>query len=278
MPIHPTAVIDRQAEIDPTAEIGAYVVVEGPVRIGARTTVRPHAYLCGWTTVGCDCDIHAFAAVGDLPQDFHYNGERSYCRIGDKVNIREGVSIHRGSQPESATIIGDECFLMAYSHVGHNCELGRGVKITNLSALGGHVQIGDLAIVSGSCVAHQFVRIGKLAFVAGGCRVTMDAPPFFTIYGDSTVVTHNVVGMRRAGYDAESLREIRSSLRLLYRSGQGFRQALAELIPRVQTPAGRELVAFLQEPSRRGICSGGQPHRQRVRHDGRDEETAESGR
>lgn len=264
MAIHPTAVIDPQAEIDSTVDIGPYVVIEGPVHIGAHTSVRAHAYLNGWTRVGEHCEIHPFAVVGHFPQDFHYHGERSYCEVGDRVTIREGVTIHRGTQPESSTVIGDDCLLMAYSHVGHNCVLARSAKVFNLGQIAGHVDIGEGAIVSASALVHQFVRIGSLAFVAAAARITMDVPPFLTAYGESTVVQHNLIGMRRAGYDAAAAHEIRCAFRTLYRSGLPFREAVAKLASEVQTDAGRQLLAFLQAPSKRGICAAGRSHRLRA--------------
>jgi UDP-N-acetylglucosamine acyltransferase len=268
MAVHPTAVIDKQAEIDKTAEIGPYVVIEGPVRIGPNTTVRAHAFLDGWTQIGEGCEIHPFAVVGHLPQDFHFGGERTYCKIGDRVVIREGATIHRGTQPESSTTVGDECFLMAYSHIGHNCELSKGAKVYNMAALSGHVEVGENAIISGYSLIHQFARIGKLAFIAAASRISMDVPPFFMAYGESTVIQHNILGMRRAGYGEEDLREIRSAFRALYRSGKVFREGLEGLAASVRTPAGRELVAFLQAESRRGICAAGRTNRQRLQQDG----------
>lgn len=264
MAVHPTAVIDRQAEIDPSAEIGPYVVVEGAVRVGAGTKVRAHAYLSGWTQIGEGCEIHPFAVVGHFPQDFHYSGERSYCKIGNRVVIREGATIHRGTQPESWTIVGDECLLMAYSHVGHNCVLGNGAKVYNTTLLAGHVDVGDNAIVSGTSLVHQFSRIGKLAFVAGGARVSMDVPPFFMAYGESMVVQHNVIGMRRAGYSPDDIKEVREAFRILYRSGHTFRNAVDRLAESVHTPAGQELLAFLRAESSRGICAAGRHNRSRL--------------
>jgi UDP-N-acetylglucosamine acyltransferase len=266
MAIHPTAVIDPSAEIDSSVEIGPYVVIEGPVQIGPGTRVLTHAYLCGWTTIGSGCEIHPFAVVGNLPQDFHYEGERSYCRIGDRVVIREGATVHRGTQPESTTVIGDACFLMAYAHVGHNCELGTGVKVYNMAALSGHVEIADGAIVSGYALVHQFVRIGRLAFIAGAARVTMDVPPFMTCYGESTILQHNVVGMRRAGYARDEVLEIRQAFRLLYRSGKTFRAATEALTQTVHTRAGQELARFLAGESRRGYCAANTSRRRAGRH------------
>jgi len=263
MAIHPTAIIDKSAQIDSTADIGPYAIIEGPVKIGAKTKIRAHAYLSGWTEIGQRCDIHPFAVVGHLPQDFHYNNERSYCKIGNDVIIRESATIHRGTQPESETIVGDECFLLAHSHIGHNCILGRGVKVYNLAICSGHVEIDDQAIISGYGGIHQFCRIGKLAFAAGAARVTMDVPPFMTCYGLSTIVQCNVIGMRRAGYGNEAIKEVRDAYRILYRSGQTFRKAVAQVAEMVKTDAGRELVEFISVESKRGYCAGSTGHRDR---------------
>ena len=176
MAIHPSAVIDPKAELDSSVEVGPFVTIEGPVCIGAGTRVRPQAYISGWTQIGQRCDIHPQAVVGHLPQDFHYQGERTYCRIGDEVVIREGSTVHRGTQPESATVIGDGCVLLAYSHVAHNCQLGRRVKIYNMSLLSGHAEIDDDAIVSGYSLVHQFCRVGRLAYVAGASIINKDLP------------------------------------------------------------------------------------------------------
>jgi len=275
MPIHPTAIVDRQAEIDPSADIGPYAVVEGPVRIGARTKLQAHAFVNGWTTIGQDCDIHPFAVIGNLPQDFHYSGERSFCRIGDRVVVREGATVHRGTQPESATVVGDECLLMAYAHVGHNCLLEPGVKVYNMTALSGHVEVGAQAIISGYVLVHQFVRIGRLAFIAAQARLGMDVPPFMTAMGESTIVQYNVIGMRRAGYGKEDIAEIRRIHRILYRSGHLYSRAVEQAAREASTRAGRELVAFLQAPSRRGHCVGGRHFRARFHAAHPDEHAAD---
>jgi UDP-N-acetylglucosamine acyltransferase len=257
MPIHPTAIVDSKAEIDSTADIGPYVIIEGPVRIGAGTRVRSHAHLSGWTRIGERCDIHPFAVIGHLPQDFHHGGERSYCTIGNDVVIREGSTVHRGTQAESETIIGDGCFLLCYAHIAHNCRLGRGVKVYPYCAVAGHVEVGDDAILSGGVLIHQFVRIGSLAFAAAGAMIGMDVPPFLTVCDRNWVIQHNVVGMRRAGYSREEILEIRQAFRTLYRSGLTFRKAAERLGPAVQTRAGRMLLDFISVESQRGYCPGG---------------------
>lgn len=261
MAIHETAIIDPEARIDASAEIGPYVIIEGPVRIGARTRVRPHAFINGWTEIGEECDLHPFTVVGNLPQDFHYGGERSYCSIGNRVVIREGATVHRGTQPESETRIDDGCLLMAYCHVGHNCLLSRDVKIYNNVLLAGHVEIEESAIISASSMVHQFVRLGKFAFIAAGARITMDVPPFMMAFGESTIVQHNAIGMKRAGYSTEELAELRSAYRQLFRTRGKFSASVEDFAARARTNAGRELVQFLKAETKRGISVGGKHHR-----------------
>jgi UDP-N-acetylglucosamine acyltransferase len=257
MSIHPTAIIDKHAELDASVEVGPYVVIDGPVRIGAGTRIRSHVWLTGWTQIGERCDIFPFAALGGPPQDSHHQGERSYCRIGDRVIIREAVTIHRGTQPESATEIGDDCFITSQCHIGHNCRLGRGVTLIFTAGLSGHVEVGDRAILSGGSVIHQFARIGELAFVAANARVGNDVPPFMICHGESTIVNVNIVGLRRAGFNSEARQELRDAYRMLYRSGLPFRKAVDQLATMVRTDAGQRLVQFLRSESKRGFAAGG---------------------
>jgi UDP-N-acetylglucosamine acyltransferase len=262
MAIHPTAIIDPKAELDSTVEVGPYAIIDGPVKIGARTRIRAHAHLSGWSELGEECDIYPFAVVGGDPQDFHFKGERSYCKLGNRVIMREGSSVHRGSYPESATVIGDGTVFLATAHAGHNCELGRNVQVQHGALLAGHVFAEDRAIIGASSLTHQFVRIGSLAFIAAGARVSNDVPPFMICQGETTLVTHNVVGMRRAGYSPEAIFEIRQAYRTLYRSGLLFRDAVKRLADTVKTDAGQLLVRFLQSESKRGFAAGG-THRTR---------------
>jgi len=257
MPIHPTAVVDGKARIDPTATVGAYAIIEGEVQIGPDTVIYPHAYLSGWVQIGAGCQVHPGAVLGHVPQDFHFDGCRSYLRIGDGTIIREHASVHRGTQPDSETVVGRNCFVMGYSHIGHNCVVGDNVKIANLTLLAGHVTVGEGTFISGACQVHQFVRIGQYAMVGGGTRLTMDLPPFFMCLHENECVGLNVVGMRRAGFEKEEIAEVREGYRLLYRSGKGFRAAAQELAAKVQTAAGKRLAEFVAVPSKRGICAGG---------------------
>ena len=256
MAIHPTAVLDPAAQVDPTAEVGAYAVIDGPVRVGPGTRIYPHAYLTGWTEIGAGCQIHPFAVVGHLPQDFHFEGHQSYCRIGAGTVIREYVSIHRGTDPESTTLLGEKCFLLAHRHVGHNCVLGDQVTLINGALLAGHTQVGPGALLSAYAGTHQFVRVGEYAMVGPDGRVIMDALPFLTVHGRNACSGVNLVGMRRAGFSNDEIQEIKVAYKLLYRSGRPLSAAIEEFEAGVQTEAGRRLLAFVKAPSRRGLGAG----------------------
>ena len=256
MPIHPTAIVDPKAEIDPSVEIGPYAVIEGSVRIGAGTRILAHAFITGWTEIGQNCQIHPFAVVGNAPQDLAYDGAEAYCRIGDETVIREGVSVHRGTDPGSATVIGQRCFIMANAHVAHNCQLGDDVKLVNNVMLAGHVHVGSGAFFGGAAGIHQFVRIGELAMIRGWSRITMDIPPFITAAHDSECVSVNVIGLRRAGFTPDQRDEIRNAYRILYRNGITFSDAVNKLAETIKTDPGQRLLAFLQSETKRGFARG----------------------
>ncbi len=253
MPIHTTAIIDERAEIHDTADIGPYVVIDGQVRVGARTRVSPYAYLSGWTEIGEDCEIHPGAVVGHPPQDLAYSGAETYCRIGNGTILREGVSVHRGTDPGTATVIGERCFLMGTAHVGHNCVVGDDVKIANGAMLGGHVSVGRGTFLGGNAGVHQFVRIGDLAMIAGMARVVMDVPPYCMTDAEGKCGGVNAVGMRRGDFSREERDDVKRALRILYRSGLAFGDAVERLSGDVETEAGRRVLEFVRTPGRRGI-------------------------
>ena len=253
MAIHPTAIVDAGAEIDATAEIGAYAIIESGARIGPQSRVYSHAFIGGGTTLGRNVQVHPFAVVGHHPQDVKWTRTPSYATIGDGCVIREHVSIHRGTEPESTTVIGQRVFLMAASHVGHNCHVGDDGVLMNGVLLAGHVHVGRKATISGNAAIHQFCRIGEFSIVGGLTRVTTDIPPFM-MYAAQGVLGPNVVGLRRAGFNSEERAELREAHRTLYRRGLLFRDAVARLADEVHTEPGRRLVAFLREPTKRGIA------------------------
>ncbi len=256
MSIHPTAVIDSQAEIAADVEIGAYVVIEGRVRIGRGTRVMAHAYLTGWTEIGEDNEIHPGAALGGAPQDKAYGGQETYLRIGQRNIIREHVQIHRGTAADSATVIGDDNFLMANSHVGHNCRLGNNVVLANGALLAGYVEVGNNAFISGNCVVHQFVRIGDYALMRGLSGTSRDVPPYALIDWQHTVRGVNVIGLKRAGFDEKRIRAIRDAFRVLFRKGRNLALAVKEIEKSGRAnPDVSALLDFIKA-SRRGVCFG----------------------
>jgi UDP-N-acetylglucosamine acyltransferase len=256
MTIHPTAVIDPKAEIDSEVEIGPYVVIDGDVKIARGTRVMAHAYLTGWTEIGADNEIHPGAVLGDAPQDKAYKGQETYLRIGDGNIFREYVQVHRGTAAGSATVIGNNNFLMATSHVGHNCKLADNVILVNGALLGGYVEVGNNVFISGNCVVHQFVRIGDHALMRGLSGTSRDVPPFAIVDWQHTVRGVNVVGLKRAGFDDRRIRAIRAAFRILFRTGRNLALAVKEL--EASGTANSDVLAVLEfiKTSKRGVCFG----------------------
>ena len=256
MRIHPTAIIDTKAEIESDVEIGAYVVIDGQVKISRGTRVMAHAYLTGWTEIGENNQIHPGAALGGPPQDKAYRGQETYLRIGANNVIREYVQIHRGTAEGSATVVGSDNFLMATSHVGHNCRLGDGVTLANGALLGGYVEVGDHVFISGNCVVHQFVRIGAYALMRGLSATSRDVPPYAIVDWQHTVRGVNVIGLKRAGFDEARIRAIRRAFRILFRQGRNLALALKEA--QESDKASHDVAALLDfiRASKRGVCFG----------------------
>jgi len=256
MTIHPTAIIDPKAHIDTEVEIGPYVVIDGAVTLKRGTRVLAHAYLTGWTEIGEDNEIYPGAVLGAAPQDKAYKGQESYLRVGDRNIFREHVQVHRGTTPRSATVIGNDNFLMATSHVGHNCQIGDAVILANGALLAGHVEVGNSVFLSGNCVVHQFVRIGDFALMRGLSGTSRDVPPYAIIDWQHTVRGVNVVGLKRAGFDEKRIRAIRTAFRVLFRPGRNLAIALKEL--EQSTRANDDVAALVDfiKASKRGVCFG----------------------
>lgn len=252
---HPTAVIEPGARLDADVEVGPCAFIAAGAVIGAGCRIGPHATVYGGVTLGAGCRVHAGAVLGDLPQDTGFQGGASFVRIGAQCIIREGVTIHRGTKPDTATVIGDGCFLMANSHVAHNAVVGQHVVIANGALLAGYVEVGDRCFISGNVCIHQFVRVGRLAMLGGGAGISKDVPPFCTMrpVALNSVAGLNVVGMRRAGLSAADRLEVRRAFKLLYRSALNAQQAVAVLRAQFQSGPASEFAAFVAQ-SRRGIC------------------------
>ncbi len=256
MPIHPTAVVSPAAEIHPEADIGPYVVIDGRVRVGARTRVMAHAFLTGSTEIGEDNVIHPGAVIGHEPQDLAFGRQESYLRIGNRNVFREHSQVHRATTPGSATVLGDDNYLMHNAHVAHNCTLGNRIIIAGGALVAGHCVVEDGVFISGNCVVHQYVRIGRLAVLRGLSRASRDVPPFCIMDETHTVRGTNVVGLRRASFGPERVRAVRRALRVLFAGPTNLTQAMARVEadgPLTQDVAHQ--LAFIRA-SKRGVAVG----------------------
>jgi UDP-N-acetylglucosamine acyltransferase len=255
MSIHPTAVIAPTVQLGQGVAIGPFACIEDDVVVGDGCVIGPHVCLMRFTRLGANCRIHAGAVLGDLPQDRNFTGSESCVEIGAGCVIREGATVHRGTQAGSVTRVGDHCMLMAYSHLAHNVTLGHQVVVCNNALLAGHVQVGDQAFISGNCLVHQFTRIGRLAMLSGGSGVQMDVPPFCITRSlfSNTVMNLNVVGLRRAGLSAQERRLLQCAFDILYGAGLPVSRALERLEQEFDSPHVHELCEFVRT-SKRGIC------------------------
>ena len=252
--IHASAIVHPNAKIDRGVEIGPYCIVGENVSIGKGTVLQAHVVVNGWTEIGEDCQIFPFASIGASSQDRKYVGERAYTKVGNRTTLREYVSIHRATGDEEVTAVGDDCLLLAYVHIAHNCIIGNGVTMSNLAQLAGHVEVGDYAVIGGQAGVHQFTRIGRYAMVGGASKLTKDVPPFFLVEGNPTQPYGlNSVGLRRAGFTVEERNEIKKFYKILYNPKLNVSQAIADMKAEAATKPGREIIAFLEAPSQRGI-------------------------
>lgn len=258
--IHQTAVIHPYAELHPTVQVGAYAVIEGPVKVGPETVIGAHAVLEGPLEIGACNHIFPGAAIGLEPQDRKYAGEPSWVKIGDNNRIREYVTINRATGAGEATVIGNGNLLMAYVHVGHNCVIEDCVTISNSVAIAGHVHIESRAVISGVLGIHQFVHIGSMAMVGGMSRIERDVPPYMLVEGNPAQVRSlNLVGLKRSGIDSTEFQILKKAFRILYRSDLTFKEALEELELLGDTQQFQHLRRFLllsQMPGRRGLIPG----------------------
>jgi UDP-N-acetylglucosamine acyltransferase len=251
--VHSTAVVAAGARLGSGVRVGPYAVIEDGVVAGQGTEVRAHAVLKRGTTLGRGVTVHEGAVLGGEPQDLSFVDQPTGLVIGDDTRIREGVTVHRSTRPDSPTLVGSGCYLMAYVHVAHDCRIGDRVIIANNVALAGHVTIADQAFLSGGVVVHQFTHIGRLAMVGGNAKVVQDCLPFVISDGvPARACGLNVVGLRRAGMSASQLRTLKEAYRILLRSGLTLAAAL-ESLDRMEDPLCAELATFVRG-SRRGFA------------------------
>lgn len=259
MAIHPSAIVDKRAEIDSSAEIGAFCIIGPHVSIAAGCVLHAHVVVENHTRIGSGTVVHPFVRLGGTPQDLKFKGEEARLIIGEHNVIREGVTMNIGTAGgHMETRVGSHCLFMAQSHIAHDCRVGDGVIMANGVALAGHVELADNVIVGGLAAVHQFCRIGRRAFIGGGAMVAQDIPPFVIAQGDRAQVAGlNLVGLRRSGFSRDQITQIRLAYRLLFYPETTRQAALAyvesHLAP--QSAEVAEMCAFIRA-SARGVAQG----------------------
>jgi UDP-N-acetylglucosamine acyltransferase len=255
MSVHPTAIIDPQAAIADSAEVGPYSIVGADVVIGENTVIGPHVVLKGPTIIGNNNKIFQFSTIGEDTPDLKYKGEATRLVIGDDNVIREGVTIHRGTiQDRSETTIGDNNLVMAYVHIGHDSVVGNNTILVNNASLAGHVVVGDWAIVSGYALIHQFCVIGSHSFVGMGSGVKHDVAAYCTVMGfPAEIKGLNSEGLKRRGFSKEAMAQIKKAYRIVFRSGLRVDEALERLAPLVAECEEVKLFADSVINSKRGL-------------------------
>lgn len=253
--IHPTAIVDPQAELDSTVEVGAFSIIGPGVRIDAGTRVASHVVIKGPTTIGKDNQIFQYSSLGEVPQDKKYKDEPTLLEIGDGNTIREFCTFNRGTaQDKGTTRIGSHNWIMAYVHIAHDCEVGNHTIFANNSSLAGHVDVHDHAILGGFTLIHQFCKIGSHVITAVGSVVFKDIPPYVTAAGyDAQPHGINSEGLKRRGFSADSIMQIKRAYKTLYRNGLTLEEAKQQLAEQKKAvPELNILVDFLNH-STRGI-------------------------
>lgn len=253
--IHPTAIVSPKAHIADDVTIGPYAIIGDDVTIGAGTTVMAHTVIDPYVEIGAHCRIFQFAAIGSPPQSVKFKGEKTWVKIGSGTIIREFVTIHRGTEfGGGLTQIGDNCFLMAYTHIAHDCIVGRNVVMANNATLAGHITIGDHATVGGLVAIHQFVRVGDFAFVGGKSAVVKDIPPYVIAAGDrATLHGLNQVGLKRHGFSPAAVSQLKKTYRLIFRIGLTLNEAIERVAAEVEPiPEVKSFIAFIKS-TQRGI-------------------------
>ena len=254
--IHPSAIVDPKAEVSEGVEIGPYSVVEKGVFIDEGTKIGPHVIVREGTQIGKQCQIFQFSSIGEAPQAFFYRGEKTSLVVGHQNIIREFVTLHRGTiKGGGKTVVGNDNFIMAYSHVAHDCQIGNQVVMANGATLGGHILVEDHAIIGAFSAVHQFCRVGAHAIISGLTGVSQDIPPYVTAAGSrARLYGLNMVGLRRFKFSEQTIRSLKKAYRIIFRSGLTLEKAMkaVEEDDIFQISEVKHLLDFIQY-SKRGI-------------------------
>ena len=253
--IHPSAVVHPGAQLGKNVSIGPFCLIDDQTIIGDGTQIDAHSQIKSFTRLGTDNHVHSYASLGDAPQDLKYRGEDTWLEIGDRNRIREFTTLNRGTvEGGGKTLIGSDCFIMAYAHIAHDCILGDGVILANAATLAGHVHVGKRAVIGGLSAVHQFARIGEFAFIGGKTGVAQDVPPYMLASGERAKLHGpNVIGLRRSGFSQEDISALKKAYRIIWRGGHR-KEAAMEMVEQEfgSLPSIKVLLEFLRT-SNRGV-------------------------
>ena len=249
--IHPGAKIATNVVVEP------FTTIHNNVKIGSGTWIGSNVTIMEGARIGKNCRIFPGAVISAIPQDLKFDGEDSLAIIGDNTTIRECVTVNRGTKALGKTQIGDNCLVMATSHIAHDCVIGNNCILANGSVIAGHVTVGDFAILSGLVAVHQFIHIGQHAMVSGGSLIRKDIPPF-TKAGKEPIsyIGINSIGLRRRGFSTEKIREIQNIFRILYQKNYNTSQALEKIEAEMEATPERDQIILFIKNSQRGIMKG----------------------
>lgn len=255
--IHPLACVHPGAKIDETAVIGPFVYIEDNVEIGAGTEVMANASVMWGSRIGKNCKIFPSAVVGAIPQDLKFHGEETLAIIGDNTTIRECATIHRGTFSKGKTVVGNNCLIMAYCHVAHDCELHNNIIMSNAVQLAGEVVVEDHAIIGGGTLVHQFTHIGPHVMIQGGTKVNKDIPPYIIAAREPVQYCGiNSIGLNRRGYTHDQITAIQDTYRLIYGPMYNISQAVEHAYDELPESPERNIVLDFIKGSPRGIVRG----------------------
>lgn len=252
--VHPTAVISPTAQVGVNFTAGPYAIVEPGAVLGDNCTLGSHAVVKSGVSLGSSNTLHEGAVLGGTPQHLGAGDQLGRLRIGDGNTFREHVTVHRGCSPSGDTVVGDRNMVMVNAHIAHDCRIGNHTIIANNVMLAGHVELGDRVYAAGAVGVHQFCRIGRNVMLGGAARLKRDVPPFLMLDGDSTAVAGlNLVGLRRAGFSSEEIRQLKQAYRIIYRSQLAWDQVIETLETQFRSGPASEFAPFLRD-SQRGIA------------------------
>lgn len=257
--IHPLATVHPNAKLGENVEVGPYAYIEEHVEIGDGSKILPHATIFNYVKMGKNCTVFPGAVIGAVPQDLKFEGEETYVEIGDNVNIRECATINRGTKASGrgVTKIGNNCLLMSYVHVAHDCKVGNNCILVSYVGIAGETDVDDWATIGGSTVAHQFSRIGTHAMVGGGSKINKDVPPFVLCGREPlSYAGVNIVGLRRRGFSADQIRSIKDMYDVIYNSGLNTTDACAHIEAEFPQSEERDTILAFIRGSKRGIIKG----------------------